>query len=87
MIRLFLVAATLLGLAACATPPAEDENSGNEQARVENEANLRCTYERKTGSSRREKVCRTKEEIEQDQAHAERMLRELDDSSIASGSE
>lgn len=87
MTRFLVVAATLLGLAACATPVAEDANPANEQARVEEEANLKCTYERKTGSTMRAKICRTQEEVEQDQAHAKRMLKELDDSSIASGSE
>ena len=84
MTRQYVVAVTLLGLAACATSVSEEANFEDEYARAEYESGRICSYERQTGSSLRKRVCRTQTEIDEERAHAKKMLKEIDDSSIAS---
>jgi len=87
MIRQYVVAVTLLGLAACATSVPEEANLEDEYARVEYESGRICSYERETGSSLRKRVCRTQAEIDEARAQAKKALKEMDESSIATGSE
>ena len=87
MIGQYVVAVTLLGLAACATSVPEEENLADEYARVEYEAERICTYERKTGSMMRKRVCRTKAEIDEEREHARKVLKDMDETSIATSSE
>ncbi|TGY89613.1 hypothetical protein E5163_00250 [Marinicauda algicola] len=55
-----------LGLAACATPTDTSDRDAAELAemRAAEEAGLVCEYERIMGSLRRERVCRTQDEID-----------------------
>lgn len=86
MTRQYVVAVALLGLAACATSVSE-ESPEDEYARVEYESERKCHYERETGSNMRVRVCRTQAEIDEERARAKRTLNEMDDSSIATGSD
>jgi len=81
----YVVAVTLLGLAACATSVPEEENLADEYARVEYEAERICTYEKKTGSMMRKRVCRTPAEIDEEREHARKVLKDMDETSIATG--
>ncbi len=83
----YVVAVTLLGLAACATSVPEEENLADEYARVEYEASRICTYERKTGSMMRKRVCRTQAEIDEEREHAKKVLNDMDESSIVTSPE
>ena len=87
MTRQYVVAVALLGLAACATSVPEEENLADEYARVEYEAERICTYERKTGSMLGKRVCRTQTEIDEEHEHAIKVLRDMDETSIAVGTE
>ena len=87
MTRQYVVAVTLLGLAACATSVPKEESFEDEYARVEYESERICNYEQKTGSNMRVKVCRTQAEIDAARVHAKKVLKEMDDSSIVTGSE
>ena len=80
MTRLYVVTVALLGLAACATTVPEEPDLAYEHGRV-------CNYERETGSNMRVRVCRTQEEIDAARVDADRVLKEMDDSSIATTSE
>jgi len=87
MTRQYVVAVTLLGLAACATSVPEEANLEDEYARVEYESKRTCSYERETGSSLRKRVCRTQAEIDEAREHAKKVLKQMDESSIATSSE
>lgn len=85
MTRQYAIAVALLGLAACATSVPEAADVEDEYGDYKNA--LICKYERVTGSSMRTRVCRTQEEIDEARAEARKVLKELDDSSIATGSD
>ncbi len=91
MIRRFVVATTLLGLAGCATsgpepaapaapevPKAANLGAGNERV---------CRYELETGSHMRIWVCRTREEIEGTRKATEQVLRDMNKRSGAKSAE
>jgi hypothetical protein len=87
MTRQYVVAVTLLGLAACATSVPEEANLEDEYARVEYESGRICSYERTTGSMMRKKVCRTQAEIDEAREHAKKVLKDMDETSIPTSPE
>lgn len=85
MTRQYALAVVLLGFAACATSVPDAAHVEDEYGDYKNA--LICKYERVTGSTMRTRVCRTQEEIDTARVEAKKVLKEMDNSSIATGSD
>ncbi len=75
--RTLLCCASLLAfMLSCAAPAQNGPNTRTvEKLSAEEEAEMDCHYETPTGSHLQYKVCRTKEEKDDDRDSAERLLR------------
>lgn len=69
------IVVSLLAVTGCAANPSGTDGTDNVAA---NERDLVCRYERSSGSHMRERICRTREQIEADREAAQ-SRRDLED--------
>jgi len=74
LMRVSLLGITLIGLTACASSGSDSSTTSSASA-----PEVVCVTERQTGSHFSQRICRTRTQIEADQAAAKETMRDLRD--------